>query len=297
MKTIYVLPNISTFSQRWSLVDRTVKAQLINSQLETTDFQLVEVPGDFIKNPSEIRATNLPLGAMLTPSAVSILYESKDGQNMPYVLHTEPSLRRTGIESALTPHLRWFDQKWIAEFIQHIISIIDFLSELPAVLEIHPGSSQQRKNSISAFVNGLNDVIAGLLDHYGSCPLIFIENRTSHVVSTGKSIQEFWEQSTHQILDFKEKSNGIILDVQQFHTRTKDKFDQELDLIPPEALAGFHIHQKHGIPKMDGPINWNRVRKFIQNDQIRSPLHILPEVHHFNQVHNTYRFCKDILGL
>jgi len=88
----------------------------------------------------------------------------------------------------------------------------------------------------------------------------------------------------------------MILDIQQLYSKTKERFVEELWTIPHEIIMGYHIHQLHRTPAFDGKINWNSVREYIHSGKYESELHILPEVHHMNQLIETYTFCTGFLG-
>jgi hypothetical protein len=256
---------------------------------------LVEVPADFVKNHSEIEKTGLSLGSMLTAKTVSKIYQKEDGISKPYCLHTEPGIPRRVGRNSKTSKLSWFDETWIDLFFNHVMTIVDFLGKPPAVIEVHPGTQQKRMNNIKSLILGLKSFVFRLEESLGFMPEIFIENRTPHIISSGNNIRLFRDELL-SMDSCDELPIGVILDIQQLFSKTRERFVEELWTIPHEILRGFHIHQLHRTPTFEGKIDWNVVREFIHSGKFKSKLHILPEVHHMNQLLETHRFCTDFLG-
>ena len=290
-----MLPNLASYKQRGGIVERSRKIERINQELKTNDFEIIEIPGDFIKNKTEMSKTGFQLGKMLDTSAVCSLYTKTKGPKKPYILHTEPALPRRGDSSRITPKLKWFDVEWYQKFIDHVYTICNFLEDPLYAVEIHPGTPQNKQNNIGKFVEAIIKMKDDLGEIGSPSPLILIENRTPHIISSGKQIKQFSEQIEHVVGNVK--SIGIMLDVQQFYSKTRQDFPNELELIPPNILLGFHIHQKHRCPKLSGPINWELIRNYVQENFKHSSLLILPEVHHRKDLILTYRFCKNYLSL
>lgn len=93
------------------------------------------------------------------------------------------------------------------------------------------------------------------------------------------------------------------MDIQQLYTATKkfnNNFKLEFDTIPDECLIGVHVHERHRKPccKHIPEDIWQYVadNHYWMGTKER-PFHILPEVHHSNDVEGTYRFCKDFLKI
>jgi len=54
---VFTYPNIASFRQRGGLKQRQEALKAINRKYGTRDFQLIEVPADFVKNKTEERKT------------------------------------------------------------------------------------------------------------------------------------------------------------------------------------------------------------------------------------------------
>jgi len=295
MDVKYVLPNLSTFNQRGSIENRSRIAEEICDKHNRISFQMVEIPADFVKNQSEVSKTCLPLGSMLTTEYVGKIYDSEDGISKPYCLHTEPGIPRRVARTSITSKLRWFDQSWIDSFHNHVLSIIEFIGKPPTAIEVHPGTQQKKMNNLGSLIFGLKSFMIRLEDSIDCMPEIFIENRTPHIISSGYSIKTFRDE----LLSIDSNDGlpiGIILDIQQLYSKTKERFVEEIRTIPHDIIKGFHIHQLHRTPVSEGTIDWSVVREFIHSGKYKSKLHILPEVHHMNQLIETYSFCTDFLG-
>lgn len=285
VKVSYVYPNVSGITQRGGLSERWELAKELNCSY-------IEIPADFIKNKTEMEKTNLDLCDFLDNESIPILY-TKDKtipEDIKYILHSEPSLsRRDGYGLSNQAALKWYNQEWTEKFTKMLVSISKFLGIPPKAIEIHPGD---RRNSFG----DVSDSIKLLLDIYrrelNVEPLILMENRTGQVISSGEEIQSFWEHLSTENPNLKNKV-GIVLDVQQLFTSTKKNFLRELDLIPSEALKGFHIHYKHRVPSSSDEIPWNEVFERIKDP--KNDILINPEIHHKNKVSVAIEFCEEML--
>jgi hypothetical protein len=171
-----------------------------------------------------------------------------------------------------------------------VASISRFMNFPASAIEIHPGDAR----------NTYNDLIAGMMilfDQYArimhSEPLILLENRTGQIISNGSEIASFWKLLVETSPELKGKV-GIVLDVQQLFTVTRKGFLKALDTIPLEAIRGLHIHHKHGIPRKEDIIPWDRVFNKIR--LAKDGIIINPEVLRKSWVEPTIMFCKESLA-
>jgi len=294
----YTVPNLAIMKQRGSLRSRSDLLMKLNDTLNSRDFGLVEVPGDFIKNPSEENRTGLTVGSMVLGKATAqALYSDEPGDSITpvagYILHTEPGLSRKGA-TPVTPKLKWHDPDWVSLFLRHIFSIVDYLGRPPYAVELHPGSSQRGQNTLVSVAEGIYRVSQELSSRFGAPVQVFVENRTGQVVRTGPQMRQLWEYLAERYPDLTQVC-GFVVDLQQLHTSTRARFLDELSEVPAESIAGYHVHRLHREPSLDDPIPWLEVADLIA--RARRPLHILPEVHHVDQLLMTYRFCKEVLRL
>ena len=283
---IFTYPNIGTFhtsENRGSLNTRLISLENINSQYKTNDFQIIEIPANFLKD-----------GSMINPKTVNDYYSAElDDNELKYILHTEP------VENN-KKQLKWYDPSWMNQFLKHIFSIIDFLGIEPYAIELHPGIFLEGQNNIKVFSEAINTLYSKFFEKYDKNVLIFIENRTKQYIASGDDLKEFWEVfSTRysQLMDHV----GIILDIQQLYTNSKffgDSFIDEFNKIPNNSLFGVHIHHNHGTPSIENDIPWKYVADTLDS-KIKSdrPFHVLPEVQNPKQVEETYKFCKKVLKL
>jgi hypothetical protein len=298
---IYTYPNIGPFNRngRGGLKQRQKELKKINKKYNTHDFQLVEIPADFIKNKSEEKKTGLKVCSFLDQKTVKNLYTlGCIDKEIRYVLHTEPIFSRQGINSSCTPKLEWYNLNWVHKFIKHVCSIIDFIGISPYAIEIHPGKIEKGKNNFQILSKAIKILHAKFEKEYKEEILIFIENRTGQQIKGGGDIKMFWEYFKENYPELIVKT-GIILDIQQFYTVNKTNFIPEFSKVPKESLLGVHIHKgRHQVPAEDDNIPWKFVSEQIKNlGTEKRPLHILPEVHHAKHTENTYEFCKHYLGL
>jgi len=287
LKVQYVYPNVSEIEQRGNLLERWKLAKELNCEY-------VEVPADFIKNKTEIDKTGLNLGNFLTKEAIGVLYK-KNYYHVPdeiaYVLHTEPSLiRDDGYGIAYQSPLKWYDKEWVTSLVEMTISISDFLEKPAKAIEIHPGD---RRNSFSDIAQSVEILLKAYKERFGIEPLVLLENRTGQFISCGKDILKLWEFVSQQYPQLQNKL-GIVLDVQQLYTVAKKKFLEELELIPLDALRGFHIHTKHGVPTLADSIPWKQVFGLLLETKGR--VLVNPEVLHRRQVKHTITFCQEMIS-
>ncbi|MFA4877027.1 MAG: hypothetical protein WC586_06405 [Methanoregula sp.] len=285
MTISYVFPNTSDIPQRGGLDYRRELAK-------SAGCSFIEVPADLIKKGSEVTATGQELGSFLTKQSIAELYTPTQNQSgtIPYILHTDPSLSRTdnfGIK--MQPPLRWNDPAWTEKFVRMILDISDFLGTPSAKIEIHPGD---RRNSFADIVRGVKTIQTGYQDSFGIIPEILLENRTGQFISDGLEISGLWDyiMKTEPELAV---SFGIVLDIQQLSTVTRQNFLESFNLIPPECLKGFHIHRLHQPPGIGDGIPWPEV--FAKIAGIGHDVIINPEIHHNNKVAGVIGFCEGML--
>ena len=291
----YTYPNIGTFKQRGGLNQRVERLKEINQEKKTSDFKFIEIPADFVKNCKEEIKTGLPIGSFIDNKTVGNLYENdRLVDEIDYILHTEPVFRRNGCEKSVMTDLKWYNTKWLDSFIKHIFSIIDFFEILPYAIEIHPGRSLRKKNTFENLAMGIEKLYNKFNDKYNKDITIFIENRTGQQIKSGKDIKNFWKFFSTNYSDLI-GNVGIILDIQQLCTVSKEKFIYEFNLIPKNSLSGLHVHKKHQIPSKSDIIPWRFISNEINSIESGKPLHILPEVFHSKHVEATYDFCKEVL--
>jgi hypothetical protein len=242
-----------------------------------------------IKKGSEVTATGQGLCTFLTKESIATLYKptKKSSGKIPYILHSEPSLSRTdnfGIKTQAP--LRWNDPAWVEKFIRMILDLSDFFGTSPAKIEIHPGDS---RNSFADIVQAVNAIQTGFGDTFGLVPEILLENRTGQFISDGSAISQFWENVMQHDPELTD-SFGIVLDIQQLSTVTRQNFLPSFHQIPSACLKGFHIHRLHRPPKIGDGIPWPVV--FSRIARIGHDIIINPEIHHTNQVAGVMGFCE-----
>jgi hypothetical protein len=297
----YVLPNLGFFHQgkypRGSIQDRYQKSIEFNNQLNIDAFKFIEIPGNYIRD-TEAMKLGLQPGSMLTPTSASLLYQPPDNtiNNVQYILHTEPCFPRIF-------HLKWYDDKWITEFINHIESIIQVLgrNNLSAI-EIHPGLPQHNKNTLQTLVKGITQ----LTQHFTKIP-IMVENRAdNHIVGTGTEMTQLCETIDSLGNSSSFKFFGFALDFQQLYKSCKDNkvdFIEELSLVPIDWVKAIHIHSlrgkalSHQYPREDDVIDWKHVKNLIHQFPEKEKIIVLPEVHNEKATLLTVKFCKQYLDL
>jgi hypothetical protein len=280
----FVFPNLSDIRQRGGLSSRLEFAR-------DRGCHFLEVPADFIKNSSEVERTGLEMGMPLTPAAIAEIYdEESELAPLPYILHTEPSLPRMdayGVRSQA--RLSWYDPNWTGNLIEMIVAIAERLGKAPAAVEIHPGD---RRNRDDALVQAMIAIRAAFEERFGVVPAVLLENRTGQFIQDGPSIVQFWNRlcsTAPELID----DCGIVLDVQQLYTVTRDRFSRDLAGLPLDAIRAFHVHAKHRAPALRDSIPWPEVFSFMRC--IDRNLLINPEVHHLGQVEPTIAFCRAML--
>ena len=278
----YVYPNVSGIAQRGGLLERWQLAK-------KSGCDFIEVPADLIKNKTEIERAGLNLGDFLTEDAITILYK-KDynvSQEVKYILHTEPSLTRNdGYGISYQPPLRWYDKEWVEKFVSMVISISKFFGLPATVIEIHPGD---KRNSFENIISSIIFLQDRYNEEFNVEPFILLENRTGQYISSGKEILNFWMFLSEKYPQLKRRV-GIVLDVQQLYTVTKNNFQKDFEKIPIKALKGFHIHHKHRVPNLSNEIPWKQVFGRIVN--MKDNIIINPEIHHKNKVKDAIKFCE-----
>lgn len=285
-KTSYVFPNISAFNRngRGGLHKRYESAV-------ATNCSFIEVPADFIKNKTEVQLTGKELGSMLTVKEVEKLYEfGTPSENVKYILHTEPSLsRRDGAGASNTPPLLWNDRKWVNDFIRMTIAISKRFKIPPAGIEIHPGG---RNNTNQDLIRSIMAIRAQFEKTFKIAPFVVVENRTGQFISNGDQIADFWEAlllTERRLGDVV----GVVLDIQQLYTVTKNAFLKQLKLIPRKSVKGLHIHCRHRTPSIENKIPWKSVFSWV--GEIKHKIFVNPEVHHQSQANDTISFCNKMM--
>jgi hypothetical protein len=285
-KISYVYPNVSGIRQRGGLRERWQLGQQLGCEY-------IEMPADFIKNKTEMERTGLHLGDFLTDDAVTKLYTSED--NLPadikYILHTEPSLsRRDGYGLSHQAALQWHNKQWVDRLVDMVIAIADYLARPPSAIEIHPGD---RRNTYEDIVHAANSFLTRLNDAFGVEPFIMLENRTGQFISDGDDIKTFWHylKDNHSAIADKV---GIVLDVQQLYTVTKERFLEQYHQIPSQCIKGYHIHSRHNLPSLKDDIPWKQV--FEEITKIPQDIIINPEILHKSKVKGTIQFCSEMIN-
>ena len=206
-------------------------------------------------------------------------------------MHTEPSLqRRNGAGNSITPPLCWYDRKWTDDFIGMLTDITEQLTIPPAGVEIHPGG---KKNTYEDLIKAITAIRVQFKKSFNTMPFVVVENRTGQFISDGKQICEFWER----LLSLEKglgKNTGIVLDISQLYTVTRNNFIMELNEIPPKAVKGLHIHYRHRTPSLENTLPWKKVFGWLKD--IKHKIFINPEVHHHSQATDTISFCKRMIA-
>ena len=285
-KISYVFPNISTFNRhgRGSLHKRHEIAKAHGCSF-------IEVPADFIKNKTEVQLTGKKLGSILSCQDIQKLYEpGTPSKDIKYILHTEPQLsRRTVKGTSCTPKLKWNDWKWVRDFCYMVVNVSERFGVPPAIIEIHPGG---RQNSYSDIVRSITTIRESFKKIFNTIPFIVLENRTGQCISNGEQIYEFWQAWLFENNAMGEDV-GIVLDIQQLYTVTKNDFLKHLSCIPYESVKGLHIHYRHRTPSLENKIPWEQVFTWLM--EIEHDIFINPEVHHHSQAIDTISFCNEII--
>ncbi len=149
-----------------------------------------------------------------------------------------------------------------------------------------------RRNSIDDIINAVRFIQQNFHAGFATWPLILLENRTEQFLSTGHGLAMFATRIAQE--DDLKSTVGIVLDIQQLFTRTRNNFLDELPAIPTGSVKGLHIHSKHRTPSESDPIPWRDVFAWIKD--IPDGVIINPEVHHRKQVHETIQFCEEMMG-
>jgi len=292
-------PNLNNIEQRGNISQRWRIANLFYVGNTKINFDLVEIPADFVKNTTEMKKTGSSIGDFLAnKGTVQSIYTEEEMPSDKYILHTEPALPRKYIDNntkrTFIPKLNWFDKYWLNNFIKHIFLIIDHFGIPPRAIEIHPGISNSKKNNISTFSAAINKINNEFNRKYKKNPTILIGNRTTHIIKNGESINDFWEYFE---INYPNLSSnvGIFLDIQQFFSTTKNYFIRNIEILNPKAILGVHIHSKHLAPSLEDKIPWVKVFDFLDGVFQKHNRYILPEV--YNELHliNTLKFIFKFL--
>jgi hypothetical protein len=287
----FVYPNLSPVhlkseTPRGGLLERWKLA-------EGTNCTFIEVPCHLIYNKTEETMTNLQIGEFLGEKEIQLLYTKPDEipSELKYVFHTDPSIgKQNRYGRRRFSEIRWFDEAWSKKYLKMIFSIVNYLGSPPSIIEIHPGDKQNTNNDLAAIQNLILDSFNST---YGFKPLMLLENRTEQFISTGRQISDYWSDIKDKHPDLV-KNAGIVLDVQQLHTKTGDRFLKEFELIPEDCLKGFHIHTKHRWPKLNDLIPWRYV--FGKIKQFEHSIIINPEIHQKGRVNQAIEFCTNLLN-
>jgi hypothetical protein len=282
----YVFPNISTFNRngRGGLHKRHEIA-------EANGCDFVEVPADFVKNKTEVRLTGKKLGTILSAQDVKELYElGTPSANVKYILHTEPQFsRRNGKEHSHTPQLNWNDEEWVRDFINMALAISKRFGIPPVGIEIHPGG---KHNTYKDLVRSIITIRDKFEKSFQAIPFVVLENRTGQFVSNGEQINNLWQILLNESQELR-KHVGIVLDIQQLFTVTKNDFLKQLSYIPHQSVKGLHIHCRHRTPSIENIIPWAKVFHWI--GKIEHKIFLNPEVHHHSQAKDTISFCNEMM--
>ncbi|MBP2145400.1 hypothetical protein J2129_000854 [Methanofollis sp. W23] len=282
----YVYPNVSSLQQRGGFDERWELAQ-------EHGCTYIEVPADFIKNKTEVSRTGLDLCAVPDQAAIKTLYENHARciKDVRYILHTEPSLRRTdGYGISAQALLKWYDPEWRERFVRMVLEVSEFLGKPAARIEIHPGDRRNHNQDLIDSVIFLQDAYESA---FGTRPDVLLENRTGQCIQDGNTIKNLADEVAKESDDLQ-ASFGCVLDVQQLYTVTKERCFASFDEIPPGFLKGFHIHRKHGAPSLDDPIPWEKI--FAKIRTFDQEMIINPEIHHKNRVGEVIGFCRGLVG-
>ena len=246
-----------------------------------------------IKNGSEVSATGQDLCTFLNKQSIATLYKptKNSSTEIPYILHTEPSLGRTdGFGIRMQAPLRWHDPVWVDGFVRMILDISEFLGTPAAKIEIHPGD---RRNSYADIAGSIQKIRNEYENVFNTIPEILLENRTGQFIPDGDGIAGFWEYIKTHDPDLAGHA-GFVLDIQQLFTVTRKDFAVSFAKIPDDSLKGFHIHTLHRPPTIADRIPWSLV--FSRIAKIRHDLIINPEIHHNNKVTEVIRFCEEMIN-
>ncbi|MBW1994757.1 MAG: hypothetical protein JRI77_09960, partial [Deltaproteobacteria bacterium] len=159
----------------------------------------------------------------------------------------------------------------------------------PAGIEIHPGG---QNNTNQDLIRSIMSIRAQFEKTFKIAPFVVVENRTGQFISNGQHIADFWEKllSTERCLC---DVVGVVLDIQQLYTATKNDFLKQLKLIPHNSVRGLHIHCRHRTPSIENKIPWKSVFSWV--GKIKHEIFINPEVHHHSQVNETIFFCNKMM--
>jgi hypothetical protein len=281
----YVFPNVlrsrGKFSQRCEFA-------------HAVGCSYVEIPAHFVRGKIEIGKTGQEIYSIPTKKSIRYLYgeEPIPANPLPYILHTEAIIKRKSEGSrGKKPCLHWSNTQWRENFVAMLCNIAEVLGSPAAKIEIHPG--ERNEISLKNILDSVEFIISQYTRITGSEPEILLENRTSQRVRDGTDIKGLWNLCEENYPQLQNKF-GIVLDVSQLLTVTKDNFLQSFAEIPDSCLKGFHIHYQHHPPSSSDPIPWNVV--FARIGKLQQDIIINPEIHHKKPVNNAINFCKEMLA-
>jgi hypothetical protein len=280
----YVFPNV--FPTRGNFPLRCESAHMAGCSF-------VEIPAHFIRGKKEIQKTKQEIYSIPSKESVHILYGDAPRLDspLPYILHTEPIItRRTEGSRGKKPGLHWSDPQWRSGFITMLCNIAEEFGTPAAKIEIHPGERKEIK--FNDILDGASDILVKYTAVTGAEPEILLENRTAQAVRDGQDIVDLFNVYENDYSHLSGKF-GIVLDIQQLSTVTRENFFSSFHQIPDECLKGFHIHRLHGPPASGDGIPWDDVFRKIAG--IHHDIIINPEIHHRNKVTGVIGFCNEML--
>lgn len=281
----YIYPNVTEFTQRGGLLERWRLAEPLGCAS-------IEVPGDFIKNRTEVERTGQDIGSMLTRSSIEKLYQQDVDlpDSLSYLLHTEPTIPRKGQHGRqVKAEVRWRDPAWVTAFGDMLLEIGDFLGVPPDIIEIYPGD---RKNTHADIATAMQALVAAHDNAFGVEPRVVLVNHNDQSISTGNQVEAFWATLTRLYPELAELA-GVALDPWHLHAATRGEFTRSLLQIPPDALKVFHIHNNLRPPSLTDDLPWSEVFSLIRGLQKR--VCIKPAVYQKIRVAETIAFCERML--
>jgi hypothetical protein len=281
----FVFPNV--YKTRGKFSDRCDNAR-------EQECSFVEIPAHFIRSKKDLKASGQEIYSIPTKETIRELYRDPIPvvDPLPHILHTEPIItRRSEQGRGKKPKLLWGDPHWRRDLINMLCDISEVMGCPAAKIEIHPG--ERKEVGLNNILDGVSDILQIYSKVTGCEPEILLENRTSQRVRNGQDIADLYFLCEEEYSHFQNKF-GIVLDVSQLYSETREGFLASFALIPNATLKGFHIHaNNHQVPSMDNAIPWREV--FGRIRQIRHDVIINPEVLREGDVKTTIDFCKDQL--
>lgn len=251
-----------------------------------------EITAGFICSIAEEEATGLPMHAMLTPAAISVLYG--EGVHLPgglrYLFNTEPSYPHTDRFGIRHPAavLRWDDRVWLTEFVEMLILISDHLGKPADVIVIHPGKAHGM--TFSAVARAMRYIQKTYADACGIVPAVLIQNGYPSLIQSGDDIREFWLSMQAQVPECCDTC-GVLLDLSALETaahRTKSPMSAFLSPLPADALKGFFL--RPAASGEDAAIPWESIFQAVRmlpHDAI-----LIPDVRHPGETEEMLARCR-----